>query len=58
MFAIIFCVLWVAAILWWSDLLDVPMLAGVLTWISHTREKISPLVGISEFDQTISGGKP
>ena len=29
----------------------------VLTWISHAREKISPLVGISEFDQTISGEK-
>jgi len=37
MFAIIFCVLWVAtilwvaAILWWSEPLDVPMIAGVLT---------------------------
>jgi hypothetical protein len=31
MFAIIFCVLWLAAILWWSDPLDVPMIAGVLT---------------------------
>ena len=30
-FAIIFCVLWIAAILWWSDPLDVPMIAGVLT---------------------------
>ena len=31
MFAIIFCVLRGAAILWWSELLDVPMIAGVLT---------------------------
>ena len=31
MFAIIFCALWVAAILWWSDPLDVPMIAGALT---------------------------
>jgi hypothetical protein len=29
-----------------------------LAWISHAREKISPLVGISESDQTISGEKP
>ena len=31
MFAIIFCILWTAAILFWSDPLDVPMVAGVLT---------------------------
>ena len=28
-----------------------------LTWISHAREKISPLIGISESGQTISGEK-
>jgi len=30
-FAIILCVLWIAAILWWSYRPDVPMTAGVLT---------------------------
>lgn len=34
MFAIIFCILWTAAILFWSDPLDVPMVAGVLTQLS------------------------
>ena len=29
-----------------------------LAWISHAREKRSPLIGISESDQTISGEKP
>ena len=32
--------------------------AEPLAWISHAREKISPLVGISESDQTIGGEKP
>jgi hypothetical protein len=31
MFAIIFCVLWIGAILLWSDPPDVPMVAGILT---------------------------
>jgi transposase len=34
-----------------------PAQLAALTWISHAREKISPLVGISESDQTISGEK-
>jgi squalene cyclase len=33
-------------------------ICGLLAWISHAREKISPLIGISESDQTISGEKP
>jgi uncharacterized protein YaeQ len=37
--------------------LDQRQIYTVLAWISHAREKISPLVGISESDQTISGEK-
>ena len=35
-----------------------PGVVGAAHWISHAREKISPLVGISESDQTISVEKP
>jgi hypothetical protein len=30
LFAIILCILWIAAILWWSHPSDVPMTAGAL----------------------------
>jgi hypothetical protein len=46
-FAMVFCVVWIAAIVWWSDPLDVPTIAGVLTalaWFCLTGLWLNPSI--------------